>query len=67
MLAVFVNNGKEIFKEKYNDPSNPVWISTLVLVHLYVIFMICNNILVFKYRNMYPIRGRAPYLTIAQS
>lgn len=58
---------RAVFREEYMNSTNPVFISTIVFIHLYIIFMICNNVLVYKSRNLYPIRGRAPFLTIAQS
>ena len=56
-----------IISEKYRTNNHELIILTVIFMHLYVIWAICNVASLYKYRNMYPIRGRAPLLTIYQA
>ena len=64
---ILADDDDYIILKKFRSFDSYVWKFTIVFIHLYVVWSVCNIIAVFKFRNYYPIRGRAPILTMLQA
>lgn len=56
-----------IFRCNIISTTSPRWIVTVIAINLYVLLHLWNIFQIYKVRKQYPIRGRAPLLTIFQS
>jgi len=56
-----------VMSNTYKQYNSMIYFLATVFMHLYVIWSICNILALYKFRNLYPIRGRAPILTIYQA